>query len=178
MSREARVPLTEMPAPIAARLAELGGQPVNLYRALANAPEMLAAWIEFAWAVRQRPNTSRRLRELMIVRGAQLMDCDYELSHHSHMAERNGIRAEELDALRRWRETSLFSPAERSALAFMEAMVGASVDDTVNAELARHFDAAERVELALTAGLYCMVPRVLDALAVPLESDGANSPER
>ena len=169
--------MIEIPAAVEARLAELGGKPVNLYRALANSPELLAAWIEFAWSVRQKPATARRLRELMIVRGAALMGCDYELSHHRLMARRSGVSEDELTALDGWRDAPAFSPPERAALAFMEAMVEGSVPDAVNAELARHFDASERVELALTAGLYCMVPRVLDALRVPLETDGTGSPE-
>jgi len=171
------VPLVEVPAAVEARLAELGGKPVNLYRALANSPDLLAAWIEFAWSIRQKPATSRRLRELMIVRGAALMGCDYELAHHRLMADRNGVSENELAVLDHGREAESFSPAERAALAFMEAMVEGAVPDAVNAELARHFDPSERVELALTAGLYCMVPRVLDALGVPLETDGTGSPE-
>jgi alkylhydroperoxidase family enzyme len=171
------VPLVSVPGPIEARLAELGGRPVNLYRALANQPDMLAAWIEFAWSIRQKPKTPRRLRELMIVRGAALMNCEYEFSHHRAMALRSGVSEADLAALDGWRATDLFSAPERAALAFMEAMVEGTVPDAVGAELARHFDAAERVELTLTAGLYCMVPRVISALAVPLEDDGTDSPE-
>ena len=171
------VPLVAIPAPIAARLLELGGRPVNLYRALANQPEMLAAWIEVAWAVRQRPGTPRRLRELMIVRGAMLAGCEYELVHHRAMARRHGVSAEELAELGSWRDAAAFSAPERAALAFMEAMVEGRVPDPVVAEMARHFDAAERVELAMTAGLYCMVPRLVEALRVPLEEDGTESPE-
>jgi len=172
-----RVPLLEMPAEAEARLAALGGRPVNLYRALANQPELLSAWIEFAWAVRLRPRTSRRLRELMIVLGALRLDCAYELTHHRHLAVTHGVSKEELEALSEWRSARFFSAPEQAALAFMEAMLQGTVPDAVAGELAAHFDAAERVELALTAGLYCMVPRVLDALRVPLESDGTTSPE-
>jgi len=169
--------MVEIPPAIVARLAELGGRPVNLYRALANQPDLLGAWIEFAWSVRQKPVTPRRLRELLIVHGATLMACDYELSHHRQMALRSGVSEAELDALVGWREATSFAPAERAALAFMEAMVEGVVPDEVNAELARHFDAAERVELTLTAGLYCMVPRIIEALRIPLETDGTGSPE-
>jgi alkylhydroperoxidase family enzyme len=38
------------------------------------------------------------------------------------------------------------------------------------AELDRHFSHAQRVELTVTAAFYAMVPRVLDALGVPVES--------
>jgi AhpD family alkylhydroperoxidase len=171
------VPLVAVPAPVEARLAKLGGRPVNLYRALANQPEMLSAWIEFAWSIRRLPHTPRRLRELMIVRGAVLTGCEYELSHHRAMALRSGVGEEELASISGWRDSSAFSAPEKAALGFMEAMVAGSVPDAVNAELARHFDAAERVELTLTAGLYCMVPRVVDALRVPLETDGTDAPE-
>ena len=147
------VPLVEVPAAIEARLSELGGKPVNLYRALANSPDMLAAWIEFAWSVRQKPATARRLRELMIVRGAALMDCGYELAHHRLMARRSGVSEEELDALDGWRESPYFTPAERAALALTEAATRLSdrsdpVPDEIWEEAARHFD--ERQLAALT----------------------------
>jgi AhpD family alkylhydroperoxidase len=173
----ARVPLLELPEEVAVRLAELGGKPVNLYRALANQPAMLSAWIEFAWSVRQRPETPRRLRELMIVLGAQRLECDYEMAHHRKLAAAYGVSEEELAELPDWRGSAGFSAPERAALAFMEAMVEGSVPEPVATELARHFSAAERIELTLTAGFYCMVPRVLDALQVPLETDGTASPE-
>ena len=172
------MPLLEVPPGTAARLAELGGRPVNLYRALANQPEMLDAWVEFAWAVRQRCRTPRRLRELMIVRAARLTRCDYERIHHEHMAARAGVTPEELEVLDGWRQSNAFDPAERAALAFVDAMVAGEVSEPVAAELARHFDAGERIELTLTAGLYCMVPRVISALRVPVEDDAEPGPER
>jgi AhpD family alkylhydroperoxidase len=168
----------DVPPDTAARLEELGGRPVNLYRALANQPEMLTAWVEFAWAVRRRCRTPRRLRELMIVRAARLTRCDYERIHHEHMAARAGVSREELDALDEWRQSNAFEQAERAALAFVDAMVAGEVSESVAGELARHFDAGERVELTLTAGLYCMVPRVISALSVPLEDDAEPGPER
>jgi hypothetical protein len=36
-------------------------------------------------------------------------------------------------------------------------------------ELERHFGYDQRVELTVTAAFYAMVPRVLDALGVPVE---------
>jgi alkylhydroperoxidase family enzyme len=34
-----------------------------------------------------------------------------------------------------------------------------------------HFDLAQRVELTVTAAFYSMVPRVLEALGVPVEDE-------
>ena len=42
--------------------------------------------------------------------------------------------------------------------------------------IARHFKPSEVIELALTAGFYAMVPRVLNALKVPIEEETLNAP--
>ena len=175
---ESRIPLLPIPPQIEARLAELGGRPINLYHCLASNPALLRAWIEFAWAIRNQCTTPRRLRELMIVRGSQICRSEYELAHHWALALAAGASQVELDALEGWRDSKLFEPAERAALAFMEGVVGLSVSDEVSAELSRHFSDSERVELTLTAGAYSMVPRMLDALQVPLESGLGSTQER
>jgi len=48
------------------------------------------------------------------------------------------------------------------------------VSDEVYREAMRHFDHHDYVELAVTAGFYAMVARVLDAMAVELEPDFRN----
>jgi AhpD family alkylhydroperoxidase len=167
---EPRVPFAEPTPAQMERLRELGmPEPINLYRVLANQPDLLRVWVEMAWTLRLAAKTPRRLRELMITRGAEVTECGYEYGHHRRMALATGVSEKELAELGQWRQSGLFSAPERAALAFMEAVLEGSVSDDVAAELARHFDAAERVELALTAGFYAMVPRVIDALAVPPE---------
>ena len=49
-----------------------GGDLPNLYRVIGASPDMLKAWIDFAWSLRLDAKTPRGLRELMIMRGAQL----------------------------------------------------------------------------------------------------------
>lgn len=164
------MPLVEVPAPIQTRLAELGGRPVNLYRALANHPDLLAAWIEIAWAVRLKPEQPRALRELMIVRTAQLAECEYELVHHLELARRFGVGQEKLDRLPVWRSSDFFDDSERAALDLTEAVVAGEVPDAVAAAALERFGERGYIELAITAALYCMVPRVLSALRVPLEA--------
>ena len=104
------VPLVEVPAAICQRLAEFGASDranrALLYRALANQPEILTGWIELAWRLRQHCATPRRLRELMIVRGAQVAGCEYELRKHKDLALANGVTAAELKLLPEWRPAS------------------------------------------------------------------------
>ena len=60
-SSHTAIPLAPLPESVAARVQQAGAPGVNLYRALAHAPRLLDAWIDFAWALREQcdtPNTS------------------------------------------------------------------------------------------------------------------------
>jgi alkylhydroperoxidase family enzyme len=46
-----------------------------------------------------------------------------------------------------------------------------NVTDEVHAEVRKHFNDAEFVELSLTASFYAMVSRMLDAMRVELDQD-------
>lgn len=171
------LPLQEPHPAAAEKIAQLGARQLNLYRALGNAPHMLDAWLQFAWSVRDDCTTPRVLRELMILRTANVMRSDYEWHQHKDMAHRAGASAEQIDAISAWQTSSCFSEPERAALMLTDAILTGYVDDNVHHELARHFCDQERVELVVTAGFYAMVPRVLDALRVPIEEDPSPGPK-
>jgi AhpD family alkylhydroperoxidase len=177
VTRRPTVPLVRLPDAAAARLSEFGAPKAaletTLYLALANQPDLLLGWVDLAWRLRQLAVTPRRLRELMIVRGAQMSRCEYELLHHQAMARAAGVSDAELDALPEWRESDHFTEKERVALDLMEEMIVGSVSDPILERLQDHFDPKERVELILTAGMYAMVPRVVDALRLPLPEQSA-----
>ncbi len=165
------IPLATLPDDIAAQVEALGAKQVNLYRALAHAPDLLRAWIAFAWALRGNSATSRQLRELMILRTATLHHSPYEWHQHRRMAAEAGVSDYEIAELEMWRTSRAFNAETRAALAFTDAIVHGEVSEAVNQELAAHFDLAQRIELTVTAAFYSMVPRVLDALGVPIEDE-------
>ncbi len=166
-----RVPAASFDPVLQARLEELWGKPVNLYRALGNHPALVAAWTEFANAIRHDCRTPRALRELMILRVGQMTRSEYEWAHHLRMARKAGVREAQLAALGGWRDSPEFDAKERAALALAEAVSDCKVTDAVHAEVKKHFDDAQFVELSLTAGFYAMVVRMLDALRVDLDDD-------
>src|ERR1700732_2452193 len=83
-----------------------------------------------------------------------------------------GLSEEKLAALADYAENPLFTPAERAALRYTEEMTLASVDvpDDVFAELKRHFDTEQIVDLTATIALENMRARFNRALQI--ESDG------
>ena len=166
-----RVPLAEFEPALKKRLEELWGEPPNLYKSLANHPRLVGAWTEFARAIRYESRTPRPLRELMILRGAQLMASEYEWAQHLKMARKAGVREEQIGALSSWRSAAQFSAQEKAALAIAEDVTRGRVTDQTCQEALRHFTHQDYVELALTAAFYAMVGRMLDAMAVELEPE-------
>jgi 4-carboxymuconolactone decarboxylase len=166
-----RVPSAGFEPPLQKRLEDLWGKPVNLYRALGNHPALTAAWTEFANAIRHDSRTPRALRELMILRTAQIARSEYEWAHHLRMARQAGVSEAKIAALAGWRAAEVFDAGERAALALTEAVMACNVSDEVHAEVSKHFSDAEFVELSLTAGFYAMVSRMLDAMRVDLDND-------
>ena len=144
----------------------------HLYRILGNAPEMLRAWFDMAWKLRLDAKTPRRLRELIILRVAQILQSSYEWAHHLPMARDAGITAAEIDALSDWRSLASLSPGERAALQLAEDVAnGPHASAETMTALKHHFSESETVELVLTASFYICVARFLASMDVDLEAD-------
>jgi AhpD family alkylhydroperoxidase len=88
----------------------------------------------------------RRLRELVRIRASQLNGCAYCIDMHSKDARAIGETEQRIYALPAWEETPFFSPRERAALAFTEA-VTLVADEHVPSEayeaVAAHFNPDE-----------------------------------
>lgn len=166
-----RVPHAEFAPALDARLRELWGTPVNLYRALGNHPGLVAAWTEFANAIRHDSRTPRALREIMILRTAIVARSEYEWAQHLKMARKAGVREAQITALEGWQASPEFDAREKAALALTDAVMACNVTDAIHAEAKRHFTDAEFVELSLTAAFYAMVSRMLDAMRVEFDPD-------
>jgi len=143
-----------------------------LYRTLGNAPAMLDAWTNLAWPLRHDATSDRGLRELIVMRVAQLTDAPFEWLAHWEMAVKHGITTEQLTALGGWTSTELFTDEQRDILAMTDELTGdLQVTDATWGRLTARFDAGEVVELLLTASFYSCVSRVLRALALADDVD-------
>lgn len=87
-------------------------------------PDAYRALVATAEAVRgvaAAAGLDRALVELVNIRVSQLNACAYCLSLHTRAALRAGETTQRLGVLPAWRDTDLFSPRERAALALAEA---------------------------------------------------------
>ena len=172
----ARIPLVSTPPDdprVKAMFDEVTGRGMkvpDLYRVMGNAPDMLRAWLDFAWPLRLNAKTTRRLRELMILRGAQVSKTAYEWAHHVPMALAADITQAEIDAIADWRTVATFTAAEKAAIRLAEDVTqGPAASADCMAALHAHFTNEEIVELVLTASFYVCVGRFLKSMDVQLE---------
>jgi len=96
------------------------------------------------------------LIELVKMRASQINGCAFCLDMHSHDARQRGETEQRLYLLDAWREVPFYSPRERAALAWTEALTRIAethAPDADYAELRRHFSEREMVDLTTLIGL-------------------------
>jgi alkylhydroperoxidase family enzyme len=171
-----RVPLPDESSPdpelvpILDRLGRSIAAIPNMYRALGNAPPLLDAWTGFAWTLRSKAGVDRGLRELGIMRVAQVCGADYVWRSHWRAALAGGITEAQLDALAHWPPSDGFTDVQLAALAVADQLTReADLGDRTWGELRRHLDEREAVELLLTFAWYACVARMANGLRVPVE---------
>ena len=148
-----------------------GREPIALYRALANAPSLLQAYSVLARRLRHDAVTDRRVRELVILRTAQLTASGYEWSHHVPMATRAGVSADQITALDTWEASSAFDDGERAALRCAEEVHALAVGDETFGELERTLGRVGALEIVVTASFYQAVARMIQALDLEVEPE-------
>ena len=95
------------------------------------------------------------LYELVKTRASQINGCAFCIHMHTSDARKHGESEMRLYMLPAWRESSLYSPRERAALAWTEAVTliaQTNAPDEVYAELTQHFSEAEIVNLTALIG--------------------------
>jgi AhpD family alkylhydroperoxidase len=158
-------------APLVARIKAERGKVLDLYKVLLHSPAVMEGWLNFFTAIRWKTKLGGRYRELAIMRVAILNGADYEYQAHLPFALKEGATREQIAALEAWQVSSLFDAAERAVLAYTDAMTKEiQVPDELFAEVRKHFDAQELVELTATIAGYNLVSRFLEAMQVGHQS--------
>jgi AhpD family alkylhydroperoxidase len=92
------------------------------------------------------------LQELIKLRVSQINGCAFCIDMHFREAKAKGEKEERLYLLDAWRESPVYTPRERAALGWAEAVTLVSqthVPDDVFAEARKHFSEAELVNVTL-----------------------------
>ena len=175
-----RMSSTERPGPLTRlilrvsrrKVAQLTGREtermIEPLEAYARAPRLLVAYGMFEQATAKQKGLPARLKLLAELKAATLTRCEYCIDIGSQIARRAGISDDQLRTLPGYRESELFDELEKLVLDYAVGMsrTPVAVSDECFAELERHFDDAQLVELTNVIALENMRGRFNLALGI------------
>src|SRR4051812_49373443 len=110
----------------------------------AQAPEVYSAVLALG-QVAAKAGIDKQLLELIKLRASQINGCAFCVQHHIILSESLGVPADKLNLVVVWREAPQFSPRERAALAWTEALtlLAGGISDEVYAQASAEFSEKE-----------------------------------
>jgi AhpD family alkylhydroperoxidase len=112
-------------------------------------PKMMMGMGKFNQAVRKGKSVDERLKNLVELKGAQMIGCEFCVDLGSQICRNSGFSDEELLALARYRQSDLFTEREKLALDYAVAVMRTPVEvtDELFAHVKEHFSNEQLVEI-------------------------------
>jgi len=147
--------------------------PLMIFRMMAHAETNFRALVRLGGDILGRQQLRPKLRELAILRVANLSQARYEWVQHVPIAKAAGATVEQVAALERGDATAAcFDAREQLVLRFTDELLrNVRVSDATFAAIGKELPPREIVELILAVGYYMMIARLLETTAVDLEAD-------
>lgn len=148
------------------------GRVSSLRRSLANAPDLLEAFIPFLGHVCGPTSIDLATKELVTVRVSQLNACAYCLSAHRPAALHAGLSETELAAICDEGSITDLSERDRTLVEWVDryTLDPAGMDDELVARMLDHFRDDQLIELAFVAGITQLLNHYCTAFLIPPES--------
>ena len=167
----AHLPYADLQTPqaqaLVQRIVAERGSVLHLYQMLLHSPPLAEGWLGYLTAVRHKLSLPGDLRELVIMRVAQLNGAPYEAQQHAPIALKEGVTQRQLDTLTQWSSSNAFSEEQGAVLALCDTMTqNVQVPKAVLLAVQQHLGERQTVELVATIAAYNMVSRFLEALHI------------
>ena len=123
-----------------------GIEPMQIW---AHQPKMMTGMGRFNQAIRSGKSVSERIRNLVELKGAQMIGCEFCVDLGSQICRNSGLSDEELLALPGYRSSNLFTDREKASLDYAVAVMRTPVEvtDELFARMRAHFDDRQLVEI-------------------------------
>jgi AhpD family alkylhydroperoxidase len=124
-----------------------GIEPMEIW---AHQPKMMFAMGKFNQAVRKGKSVDQRLKNLVELKGAQMIGCEFCVDLGSQICRNSGLSDDELLALPRYRQSNLFTEPEKLALDYTVAVTRTPVEvtDELFDRMKQHFSDKQLVEIS------------------------------
>jgi alkylhydroperoxidase family enzyme len=152
-------------------MGRFDGEPLNIFKTLANHSELAKRWMVFANHVLGKSTLPIRERELLILRIGYLCKSGYEWGQHVLIARRANITDEEIRRIKAGPDAKGWSDADRLLMkATDELHADAHVSDVTWRGLAEHFDTKQLMDIVFTVGQYNLVSMALNSFGVQADA--------
>jgi len=123
-----------------------GIEPIEIW---AHQPKMMMGMGKFNQAIRKGKTVDERIRNLVELKGAQMIGCEFCVDLGSQICRNSGFSDDELLALARYQSSDQFTDREKAALDYTVAVMRTPVEvtDELIARLQEHFSDKQIVEI-------------------------------
>ena len=150
---------------------------LNIFRISALAERNFDAMMRLGGTILGRQQLADNLRELAILRVAELSKARYEWVQHETIARQTGCSDEQIQALARGNTAApCFDDKERALLDFTdEVLRDVRPSDASLAALRKHFTDREVMELTVAIGFYMLMARIMEVSGIEIEDSAAKA---
>lgn len=144
----------------------------NSIRTMARRPNIAKRFGALNQAVLYEGTVSEELKMLVSLISSQASGCRYCQSHMANLSSIYKASDKKIAAVWEFESSELFSDAERAALrlAYKASLLPNEASDEDFAELAKHFDEGQVVEIVASVALFGFLNRWNDTMSTELET--------
>ena len=159
-------------------LKPFGNRVLNIFRTLVRAPKALQRFNEWGGYVLSRRNAlSARDREIVILRTGFLCKSGYEWTQHVGIGKREGLTDDEIARIKKGAGAGWSASDAALIRASDELHENQFISDATWAELGKHYDQKQCMDVVFTAGQYTQVSMFLNTFGVQLDEGQTLDPE-
>jgi AhpD family alkylhydroperoxidase len=144
-------------------------QPNAFFRAMANRPETLKAYVPFYVSVVGPGSVSRRVKTLAYLACSYANECAFCIASNLAVAKKAGITEQEIEWLQTEQDQN-FEDADRAAIRYARELTQMAAADESRETLTAHYSGEQIVELTLLVGIANLNNRFNNALNIQPEA--------
>jgi alkylhydroperoxidase family enzyme len=146
------------------------GKVMNLYATLLHHPALYGPRRQFGSYLQRESRLGMRPRELLIMRTAWSIQCEYEWAHHVEYAKQAGLTDADIARIAAGPAATGWTEHDAALLqAVDELRREAFITDTTWRTLAKHYDTQQLIEIVFTVGGYTMTGLAINSLGIQVE---------
>ncbi len=142
----------------------------NVFKTMANHPDLARDWLTFADHILRRCTLPRRDREILILRIGWLCGAEYEWAQHTRIGKAVGLTEDDLRHIQQGPQAPDVSEHDRRLLKAVDELHADSfISDETGTALAQTYDTKQMMDFVFTVGQYNLVSMALNTFGVQLD---------